>query len=137
MANEPRIITGNLTRDMERRPAGSKEIVAGGVAVKDASGETTFMDVVLWIDEKSSPAVVEFMSGLAKGTPVAIRGPIKEKSWTKQTGEVVNTLSITVWDIYAGVKKGRRPEAAAPAAAAPAAPAPAAPVAEDAFKSAF
>ena len=136
-----KIVTGNLTRDIERRQAGSKEILSGGVAVKDAQGETVFMDVVLWIDEKTSPAVVEFMSSLVKGTPVALRGVVKSRQWTKKTGEVVDSLSFNVWDIYSGVKKGPRPDAVAAPAAAPAAPAqaPAAPAAPaaDAFKSAF
>ena len=99
------------------------------------------MDVVLWIDEKTSPAVVEFMSSLVKGTPVALRGVVKSRQWTKKTGEVVDSLSFNVWDIYSGVKKGPRPDAVAAPAAAPAAPAqaPAAPAAPaaDAFKSAF
>ena len=137
--NQVKLISGNLTREVVRRQAGSKEVLSTGVAIKDAQGETVFMDVTLWIDEKTSPAVVSFMEALEKGTPVAIKGPIKEKSYTKKTGETVNGFDISVWDIFSGPRKGRAEGAApvaAPAAQAPA-QAPAAPISEDVFKSAF
>ena len=138
--SDVKVLTGNLARDVERRQAGAKEILTTGVAVKGADGETSFLDVTLWIDEKTAPSQVQFMESLSKGTPVAIKGVVKNRQWTKKTGETVDSLGISVWDIYSAPRKGPRPEAApvaAPAAQAPAAPAAPAPVAEDAFKSAF
>ena len=132
-----KVLTGNLTRDVERRQAGSKEILSGGIAVKGQDGETVFMDLVLWIDEKTAPSKVAFMESLVKGTPVAVKGVVKSRQWTKKTGETVDSLSLNVWDIYAGVKSDRRAPVAAPAQEAAPAAAPAPAVEADAFRSAF
>lgn len=125
-------ITGNLTRDPERRvTAGGTQVLSFGVAVNDRrrspqTGEwedyPNFVDCTMF--GTRAEAVSRF---LAKGNKVAIEGKLRYSSWEKD-GQRRSKLEVIVDEIeFMSQRQGGGAPATAPVAAPMPAPAAAPP----------
>ena len=79
------VITGNLTKDPEKRATQAGKLIAAfTVAVNEGRGEnktTTFFNCTAW--EKTAEAVLKF---LKKGAKVAVVGPVSARAYNPNTG---------------------------------------------------
>ena len=91
------IITGNLTRDPEIRPAGSTNVCALRIACngrrRTEAGE--WVDVPNYFDVSVFGAQGDnCMKFLRKGRPVAIDGRLRWREWTTQEGQKRQAVDI-------------------------------------------
>lgn len=106
------IIVGNLTRDPELRATGSGVPVCSfTVAVnrrykdRDGSTFTDFIPVVAWRQQGENCAKY-----LAKGSKVAVCGPIQVRSYEAQDGSKRYAVEIVADEVEFLSKKGDREE---------------------------
>ena len=94
------LLMGNLTRDVELRPAGESQVANFGLAVnrrfRTSSGEdreeTTFVDCEMW--GARGQALARY---LGKGDPVFLEGRLKLDTWQdNQSGQNRSKLRVVV-----------------------------------------
>jgi single-strand DNA-binding protein len=91
------VLTGNLTRDPELRPAGSTQVCSLRIACntrrKGQSGEwedkPNYFDVTVWGAQGENCARF-----LAKGRPVCVDGRLEWREWTGQDGNKRESVEI-------------------------------------------
>lgn len=85
-------ITGNITRDPEKRKAGETPVLSFGIAVNEYRKETqyaNFFDINVFGNQAKNLADL-----LAKGDKVAIEGKLHYASWEKD-GQKRSKVDIT------------------------------------------
>lgn len=98
-------LIGNLGKDLEVRktPAG-KDVASGTLAVNasdQAGGEsTTWWKLTFWGD-----AALSASAAVSKGTKVLVKGPAFINSYTTASGEIRETLELTVKEMSIVQKK--------------------------------
>ncbi len=94
------LLMGNLTRDVEMRPAGSSTVANIGLAVnrKFRTNDGQDREEVLFVDCEAWGRTAETMSKyLCKGRPVFIEGRLKLDTWQDKTsGENRSKLRVVV-----------------------------------------
>lgn len=98
------VIEGNLTREPELKPAGSKTVINFSIAhntrTKDTAGNWVdgtpmYFDVEFWPNDPQYWA-----KRLTKGTAVLVIGALKQESWEKD-GQKYSRVRIRAQDICA------------------------------------
>lgn len=93
------ILLGNLTRDIELRPAGGTSVGKVGLAVNrrfttaggEAREEVTFIDCEAW--GKQAETMAKYLS---KGKSVMIEGRLKLDQWEDKEGKKQSKLKVVV-----------------------------------------
>lgn len=104
------ILMGNLTRDVEIRPAGSTSVGNFGLAVnrkfKTQSGEqreeVTFVDCQAW--GRTAEVMAQYLS---KGRPVFIEGRLKLDQWEDKNGGGKRSKHLVVVENFEFINSGQ------------------------------
>jgi single-strand DNA-binding protein len=98
------VVSGRLTRDVELKTTpGGASVADMGLAVNrkyknNTSGEwveeTSFFNIVVWGRQAENCAQY-----LSKGSPVAIEGRLRSRSWEAQDGQKRTVVEITAGNV--------------------------------------
>lgn len=100
------MLGGNLTKDVELKSVGSGKVANFGIAIsrqytkKDGTKEkeTVFVDCEAW--DKTGEIIAQYFK---KGSPIQLRGSIKQDSWEDKTSGTKRTkLKLRVDEFWFG-----------------------------------
>lgn len=82
------ILTGNITKDPEKKTINGKELIQFDIAVYKRPNESMFVRVKAW--DKTA----QYMSDLKKGDRVLVDGKLDIESWDGQDGKKITKTTI-------------------------------------------